>query len=95
MTQPLTPEHKLYKARKRTLEQLAEDVRNSGGEAPTIKEAFEFLLDLRDSGETNMMGAMPYLKTHFEITSNKLADEYVGVWMDSFRFTARKEGNVA
>ena len=47
------------------------------------KEVFLFLNDLRDSGETNMFGAAPYIQEEFEVdksTSRKL----LTIWMDNF-----------
>ena len=43
----------------------------------------EFLNDLRDSGETNMWGAPPYVEEAFDVTE-KEARAIVLAWMHSF-----------
>lgn len=43
------------------------------------EEIFEYLDALRDSGETNMFGAGPYLQAEFGITPNE-ARKYVSDW---------------
>lgn len=43
---------------------------------------FEFLDNLRDSGETNMYGAAPYLVREFGLT-HKRAREVLVLWMES------------
>jgi hypothetical protein len=43
------------------------------------EEIFEYLDALRDSGETNMFGAGPYLQAEFELTANE-ARKHVSDW---------------
>jgi hypothetical protein len=43
-----------------------------------------FLDDLRESGETNMYGARPYLMREFPALSREQAIQVVVYWMDSF-----------
>jgi len=45
-------------------------------------EVFEFLMDLRDSGVTNMFGATPYLVREFKFT-NAIAREWLLYWIKS------------
>ena len=45
-----------------------------------IREEFIFLNRLRESGETNMFGAAPYLEFEFELT-NREARRLVADWM--------------
>jgi len=47
------------------------------------KEYFEYLMELRDSGVTNMLGAAPYLVEAFDI-EKKEAKEVLVRWMKSF-----------
>jgi hypothetical protein len=51
---------------------------------PTKQEIHEFLLELRDSGETNMFGASPYLQQEFGMTQYEAKDALLE-WMQSFR----------
>jgi hypothetical protein len=46
------------------------------------EEHEEFLDELRDSGEVNMFGAVPYLEEEFGI-EKKEARAILGEWMDS------------
>jgi uncharacterized protein YciI len=46
-------------------------------------EHLEYLDDLRESGETNMFGAGPFVANAFGLDS-KEAREIVTYWMDSF-----------
>lgn len=48
-----------------------------------LKEHFEFLNDLRESGVTNMFGATPYLVQEFGVNT-KEAREILSAWMHSF-----------
>lgn len=48
------------------------------------KEHKEFLDELRESGETNMFGATPYLMNEFGI-DRKEAHEILSAWMKSFK----------
>ena len=47
------------------------------------KEYFEYLDDLRESGDTNMYGAGPYLQREFDLERRE-AREIVLAWMRSF-----------
>ena len=46
-------------------------------------EVFHFLDDLRESGDTNMFGAGPYVETEFNI-SRQTARDLVTEWMKTF-----------
>jgi hypothetical protein len=45
---------------------------------------FEFLVDLRDSGVTNMWGAAPYLKEAFPELSREKSTKIFLAWIESF-----------
>ena len=47
------------------------------------QEVLEFLNILRDSGATNMFGAVPYIKDEFELDS-KEAKSLLMLWMAYF-----------
>lgn len=47
-------------------------------------EYYEYLIDLRDSGVTNMWGAAPYLAREYGIPE-KLAGQVLCDWIASFR----------
>jgi hypothetical protein len=47
------------------------------------QEVLEFLNVLRDSGATNMFGAVPYIKDEFELDS-KEAKSLLMLWMANF-----------
>lgn len=47
-------------------------------------EHLDFLDDLRESGETNMFGAAPYLFDYFTDISQEQARKIVGYWMQTF-----------
>lgn len=47
------------------------------------QEHLEFLDDLRESGETNMFGARPYLIDEFDL-DGKTAGNILTYWMSSF-----------
>ncbi len=51
-----------------------------------MEKYFDFLDDLRDSGETNMFGAAPYLQEAFlELRSDrKKANEILVAWIHRF-----------
>lgn len=53
---------------------------------PTKQEIHEFLIELRDSGETNMFGAGSYLQEEFGMTRYQ-AKEALLEWMRSFTVT--------
>lgn len=44
----------------------------------------EFLDDLRESGETNMFGARPYLLEEFPDLSKQQAADVLSFWMATF-----------
>ena len=48
------------------------------------KRYFDYLKSLRDSGVTNMFGAVPYLQRDFGL-SHKQAVFVLSRWMESFR----------
>lgn len=48
-----------------------------------IKQVFEYLDDLRESGVTNMWGAPAYLQQQFGMDKQEARD-YFFEWMDSF-----------
>ena len=48
-----------------------------------LEEMFIFLDDLRESGETNMYGAAPYVQREFGVSYNE-ASEIVSTWMKTF-----------
>ncbi len=50
---------------------------------PEFEEEFKYLDDLRESGVTNMFGAIPYLVGSFGI-ENKAANDILGKWMETF-----------
>ena len=47
------------------------------------KEYFDYLVELRDSGETNMYGAAPYIQREFGISRTE-ARKILVAWIDSF-----------
>jgi hypothetical protein len=49
-----------------------------------VEEVFEYLVELRDSGETNMFGASSYIEAEFELR-RKEGGPFLGAWMDSFK----------
>jgi hypothetical protein len=46
-------------------------------------EYFNFLVDIRDSGVTNMWGAGPYLEDEFNLTKQEAKDVLLA-WIKSF-----------
>lgn len=52
---------------------------------------YEFLEELRQSGETNMYGATPYLQDQFGLDKNE-AFEILGNWMDNYQEISTKLG---
>ena len=50
---------------------------------PTKQKMFEYLDDLRESGETNMFGARPYLEDEFELNKSD-AGVILSEWMTTF-----------
>ena len=49
-----------------------------------MKEYFEFLETLRNSGITNMFGAVPYLQQEFGLDRYKARDVLLA-WMESYK----------
>ena len=49
-----------------------------------VDEVFDFLVDLRNSGVTNMWGASPYIQTHFECSEDE-ASYWLTEWIKTFR----------
>ncbi len=47
------------------------------------RTVFDFLNKLRESGVTNMYGAVPYIQSNFGI-SNKEASDLLSLWMENF-----------
>jgi hypothetical protein len=56
---------------------------------------FEYLDDLRESGQTNMYGAASYLLRDHPGMTNQEANAVVGAWMKSFSTTLPPEDRVA
>lgn len=54
------------------------------------KEQLEFLDDLRESSETNMFGAAPYLQREFGYDRRK-AQEVLKFWMNTFNQRHKEE----
>lgn len=48
-----------------------------------MDEFFTYLDDLRESGETNMFGARPYLQAEFSLDKDK-AGKVLVRWMETF-----------
>lgn len=48
------------------------------------EEHLEYLDELRESGETNMYGARPYLMDEFPKLNKKEAGQIVTYWMKTF-----------
>ena len=48
-----------------------------------LTEFFGYLDELRESGETNMYGARPYLQAEFEL-EGKAAGKVLVTWMETF-----------
>ena len=48
------------------------------------QEHCDYLLELRDSGETNMWGAAPYVEREFGVTK-KEARQILIEWIESFK----------
>ena len=53
-----------------------------------MKEYFDYLVELRDSGETNMFGAAPYLEREFGLSRTEARNILVQ-WMESFNEIVR------
>jgi hypothetical protein len=52
---------------------------------PTLKMYFNFLDKLRQSNQTNMFGATPYLKMAFPELTSEEARKVLNLWMCSFK----------
>jgi hypothetical protein len=48
-----------------------------------MKEYFDYLVELRDSGVTNMWGAAPYLEQEFGLSHQEARDVLIA-WIESF-----------
>ena len=48
-----------------------------------MKEYFDYLVELRDSGVTNMWGAAPYLEQEFGLSRQEARDVLIA-WIESF-----------
>ncbi|MFX0133815.1 MAG: hypothetical protein ACFFDN_09230 [Candidatus Hodarchaeota archaeon] len=57
------------------------------------EEHLEYLDDLRESGETNMFGARPYLLTVFPDLKPEEAAKIVVYWMETFSERHRNLSN--
>lgn len=55
----------------------------------TKTEIHDFLIELRDSGETNMFGASPYLMEEFGMTKYEAKDALLD-WMRSFSIKGKQ-----
>ena len=49
-----------------------------------MQDYFDFLEDLRESGETNMFGAAPYLRREWPELSRTEARDVLKAWMESY-----------
>jgi len=49
-----------------------------------MEKYFDYLIQLRDSGVTNMFGAAPYLELEFGLSRSE-AKKVLATWMSSFR----------
>lgn len=50
---------------------------------PFVQEVFEFLDSLRESGQTNMFGAGPYLSRAYGFDKTT-ASKFLMAWMENF-----------
>lgn len=59
-----------------------------------MKKYFDYLDELRDSGKTNMFGAIPYLQERFlELRyDRKRAGDVLLAWMDSYQERQGEDG---
>ena len=48
------------------------------------QDYFDYLVELRDSGVTNMWGAGPYLEDEFDLSKSE-AKEVLASWIKSFK----------
>ena len=49
-----------------------------------MQDYFDFLEELRESGETNMFGAAPYLRREWPELSRTEARDVLKAWMESY-----------
>ena len=49
-----------------------------------LNEHLEFLDELRESGDTNMFGARPYLQREFHSLTSEESAAILGYWMQTF-----------
>jgi hypothetical protein len=61
---------------------------------PSTREIHDFLIELRDSGETNMWGASSYLEDEFNMCRSD-AKEALLDWIKSMSATVQKNHEVA
>lgn len=52
--------------------------------AVVLTEHLEYLDELRDSGETNMFGSLPYVMEEFTTLSKAEAQKVITYWMKSY-----------
>ena len=57
---------------------------NKEGDTERFRDYMQFLTKLKDSGQTNMFGAAPYLQQAFDL-EKKEARELLAYWMGSYR----------
>tara|TARA_R110000824_G_scaffold65022_1_gene169696 strand:- start:12591 stop:12818 length:228 start_codon:yes stop_codon:yes gene_type:complete len=48
------------------------------------EDVFNYLDDLKESGETNMFGATPYIMETFEINKS-MSKQFLTDWMESYK----------
>jgi hypothetical protein len=58
-----------------------------------LKMYFDFLEELRESGQTNMFGARPYLQAVFPDLSDIQAKVILVKWMESYRINKGRKIN--
>lgn len=57
------------------------------------EDIFQFLDELRESGDTNMYGARPYIMREYPDLSAALAGELLVEWMRTFEERHPREGS--
>ena len=65
------------------VDKAVQRLKNKIDQAVLNQKYFDYLVKLRDSGETNMWGAPPYLVREFGIT-HKEANAIFCAWVESF-----------
>jgi hypothetical protein len=58
----------------------------------TKDDVFDYLFDLQESGDTNMMGASPYVQREFPFLNKNEVDEIVVEWMSNWDSIAKRMG---